>query len=351
MLPTDGSPIARNITPMYLEQLKPDILVTLHDPWMVGHILRMKTCPWVGYTTVDGDPLHLGFKPILSKMDVAVAMSKFGQKAMFDLGIEKPQMIYHGVNTNVYYPFSKREKDNAKREIAEKIKQASGHDISGKFIVGCVGRNTERKRFDRLMRAFSMFALDKDDVFLLIHSDPADPYPTAQGLEELRFRFRIQDKCCFSPLQTNFLFGCSVAELVKLYNIFDVHALSTGGEGFGLPIAETMSCGVPNTVTGYSAPKELVKGHGWLVDIDTYYYYSKYNIRRALCDINHLAECLEEAYQDRKKLKMYGRKSRDWVVKNLDWDKAIIPKWVELLNNVYEQLKPTDTLYVPPEDR
>jgi len=348
MLPNDGSMAARGIFPRYVQELKPDTIITLHDPWMISYISQIKHPRWIGYTTVDGAPIHLAFKKVFEAMSQTVAMSKFGQDAIKQLGVQNTEMIYHGVDTNLYRKLSPQERDNAKREIAARIKSASGHDILDKFIVGCVARNTERKRFDRLMQAFAKFAQNKNDVFLLIHTDPNDPYPTGQGLEEFRFRFRIQDKCCFSPLQTNFLFGCSREEMIKLYNIFDVHALSTGGEGFGLPIAESMACGVPNIVTGYSAPKELVENHGWLVDINTFYYYSKYNIKRALCDIDNLTDCMEEAYQDTKKRKLYGRKSRDWVIKNLDWDSVIIPQWEKNLNNIGS--KETDILQVSKGD-
>ena len=48
-------------------------------------------------------------------------------------------------------------------------------------------------------------------------------------------------------------------EMAHLYNCMDVFVLPTGGEGFGIPTLEAMSCGVPICVTNYTTAHELIK--------------------------------------------------------------------------------------------
>jgi len=57
----------------------------------------------------------------------------------------------------------------------------------------------------------------------------------------------------------------SDADLANIYRAFDVFALPTMGEGFGIPILEAMACGVPVVATACSAVTELLEGHGELI--------------------------------------------------------------------------------------
>jgi glycosyltransferase involved in cell wall biosynthesis len=50
--------------------------------------------------------------------------------------------------------------------------------------------------------------------------------------------------------------------LVEMYNTADVFVLPSQVEGFGLPIAEAMACGVPTLVTKYAAGWEVARGAG-----------------------------------------------------------------------------------------
>jgi len=313
----------------YFKTFNIDLLITLSDPWTVSWLPKFTKPIWVGYFPIDGEYGDSPFKRLFSNC-LPLAMSVFGAKVIQRQTHELPPFIYHGVDTELFKPLSKTAKENLRESLSERCKK----DLTDKFIVGCVARNTERKRFDRLFAAFSKFAEDKRDVVLYLHSDPYDPFPSSQDILSLLRHFRIENKTIISPLQFNFYFGCPPDDMVKLYNVFDVHALSTAGEGFCLPLAEAMACSVPNIVTDWTACTELVEGRGWLVPVKTFYYYSRFNIRRGLCDIDEFAKALEEAYNDREHCKTLGKRGRDFAVTTLDWKTQIIPQWKRLLGTL-----------------
>ena len=82
---------------------------------------------------------------------------------------------------------------------------------------------------------------------------------------DLGQNFGIEQRTCISRLASVGQ-GVSRAELNQIYNLFDVFALPTAGEGFGLPIIEAMAAGVPVVVLGGLAGDRLCR----LVDERTF---------------------------------------------------------------------------------
>jgi len=144
--------------------------------------------------------------------------------------------------------------------------------------------------------------------------------------------------------------GVSSVHLNLIYNLFDVHLLTTKREGFGLPVLEAMSAGVPNLVTGYSACKELVEdGRGAEIDIATYVNEPHDEAEGAIVDIGDIAKKLELFDEARR----VDRDSEDAVflegdlgahpkdmaedgrkyAEDLNWDN-LIPRWEDLIDRV-----------------
>jgi glycosyltransferase involved in cell wall biosynthesis len=90
--------------------------------------------------------------------DVNVAMAKWGEEYMKKHNVPRVRRIDHGVDLETFYPLINR------AELKNK-------HIPNKFVVGFVGRNQQRKMIDRLIKGFAMFAQNKDDVILMMHTD------------------------------------------------------------------------------------------------------------------------------------------------------------------------------------
>ena len=344
-------PFAWNTYPHYLNTIQPDYLITFGDLWHFDHLLspnynfksaqNPKHPAWYAYFEIDGAPLKHSFKPILDKPNLVISASKFGEEAIKKLTDNKVTTIWHGVDTNIFKPMDKiaakkfimdvclkdpRNTEEFRKKFVEKVP----------FIFGYVGRNTERKRIDRLMRAYELFLERnpeaKNDTFLMMNTDPNDVNMSEQDVDDFRTKFNIRDNTSYFALSPNYNFQSTTEELVVLYNAMDTFVSSNSGEGFGVVFAEASACGIPSITTDYTSAEELIGNRGWRVPVSDWYWYSRQNIRRALVDINKFADAMTEAYQKDAYRKNLGNQAYRFAKENLDWNDCIMKKWFEILN-------------------
>lgn len=119
-----------------------------------------------------------------------------------------------------------------------------------------VGRFVKEKRFDRLLKAFSIVVAAYPDVKLTLVGDGA--YRTK--LENIRDELGLQ----YSVNITGF-----VTNPEAYLTASDIFVLSSDSEGFPMVLCEAMACGLPVVVTKYHAGvKTLVKdgNNGFIVE-------------------------------------------------------------------------------------
>ena len=247
-----------------------------------------------------------------------MACSKYGHSVMSGaLPGKKIAVIPLGVDGDVFRPLPDRVE--VKRRLIP-----GGEDA---FVVGCVARNQPRKQIPTLIKAFARFAHNKGDVFLWLHMAPQD---VGWSLEELLDLHGLSGRSGFTSGLTPAI-GLPDERLNEVYNAFDVMALPTAGEGFGLPLLESMAAGVPVLATDCSACAELVSGRGELIRVREF-VTGEANIERAIADEGHLAELLERLYRDRELRAEYGRRGREFA-ETMTWDRCA-ELWAELLEEV-----------------
>jgi glycosyltransferase involved in cell wall biosynthesis len=262
---------------------KPDVVVTLLDIWVLNPELLNMVKPF-SIIPVDHDPIPEAVVEGCKQVGQPIAMSKFGLEQMKGAGIEKAVYIPHALNMSLY----------------EVIDRADARKLTGlpqdKFVVGMVLANKgapSRKAFDQQIRAFAAFKKKYPDSVLYMHTDSKG----YQGENLLRIcelaglkqgDFYICDQ--YRYLNGNF----STANMVRLYNSFDVVLNATRGEGFGLPILESQACGTPVIVTDFSSMSELCYS-GWKVGyVDK--VFTALDSYQVIPDVKQIEAALEQAY-------------------------------------------------------
>jgi len=346
-----SQPYCGDIIEWRIKTIKPDIFFVLLDTFMLMQAnylnKNISGCNSLMYYPSDGGgKLPLGCEDILKKFNYSVAMGRFGQRQVKDVHGLETFYIPHAVDTKNYYPLNKKEKDELRKK----------YNLKDKFVVGCVSRNQGRKMLDRLIKTFSIFAKDKDDVVLFLHTDPKDLAQPFQLIELIK-NYELNNKVVFSGMK--YFRGFETSRMNEVYNLMDVFFLSTSGEGFGVPTIEAAACGIPSVVTNYTTTHELLIEDGKcglpvkLVGTETIDYSNQnlknqklfdtelangtitgsWNVERGIMDINHGAKCLQQLY-DNKDLRInLGKVGRRKVLKYYDWD-VVMKQWTSLFESM-----------------
>jgi len=328
----------------YVNRIKPQLIAWLCDPFMIEWLPDRKK-NWMKngnpktlfYFPVDSDDIYVNMEKTLASVDYRVAMSKFGAlKLKKETGLNS-FIIPHATNPNIFYPLTQEEKERLKKD----------NNLEGKFVVGMVGRNQSRKCPQRLMYALKEFADNHKDVIGFWHTDPNDPQQVSGGKINTTLLAKQMGLNDHDPPQTNcdncrlrftgfpFFSGVPQNTLNMIYNLFDVHAMSTTGEGFGITTLEAMACGIPNILTDYTTTQEIIVENGrcgepvkWKTFINGGYY-----TKRVMVDHDDFVKKLEKLYNNPELRKEYGRVGREKVMKYYSLD-VIMPQWVQIIDKI-----------------
>ena len=362
-----------------VDDFKPDVVLTIGDTWMIDHIVpRPRNYKLLCYVPIDSVPIRTDWLTLFAKADRLVTYGYFGAQAFRFYAPDYPlSSVPHGVDINVFKPL-----ENTDRSCLQ---------ATGKFVVGCVARNSTRKNLPRLLKAFKKFVTassscercghvmfvpppgdkcmqcghdvltkhaPKTDAFLYMHTVPTDPH--GFDLIDLIKRFELNGKVGF-PHGLTISRGAPDKRLNYLYNCMDVFTLPTTGEGWGLPIIEAMAAGLPVLVTDYSAHLEFVNGAGETINVSEFETTHPANGERAIVDLNDYVMKLDRFYYSNKAfvakwgrlLQVQGGMSPEDLAKlecglgfrvgmgkvarqralQYNWS-AVVDKWTELLAEV-----------------
>ncbi len=324
-----------------VDMVKPDVVWALGDAWMLNWIKDVpnrKSFKYIQYMPVDGDPIPTEWIPWIAHPEKLVLYSKYGVKTLKEATDQiKPAMIYHGTHPERYQPLAKEVKAEIRKKITfwtvtgdNQISQSVGLPEDA-FVIGTIARNQPRKNFDKIIKAFSVFAKDKPNARLWLHSAVQD---AAYNLPKLAWMYGVGNKVCFTP-NYNLVKGLSEQDLNLLMNVFDVHFLPTQGEGFGVPILETMSAGVPQVVTDYTAHVEWCKDSSLLIPVvplDDFITGIPHPVERAIPKVSECVKCLEELYKNKTLRETLSKNARATAEK-MTWD-VTIPQWEAVIQEV-----------------
>lgn len=244
------------------EQIKPDIVYITGDPGLlVAYLAAMpQEAKIIGYIPIEGEPISNEFWRMAISNGNIITCSKYGADVVKKyLGKDIP-WAYHGVDHNVFKKLDNR----------EEIRKAIGWN--DKFIITCVANNVRRKQIPRLVEAMSILRkkYKRNDTFLYLHTVPfQNHWLEGHNLVEIATMFGCGDAILFNTKMRKLHDGIEESTgdpknpgLVEIYNASDLFVLPSQVEGFGLPIAEAMACGLPVMVTRYAAGWEVASPAG-----------------------------------------------------------------------------------------
>jgi glycosyltransferase involved in cell wall biosynthesis len=306
---------------------RPGWVITLYDVWVIGN--RLKDQRIASWTPVDHYPVPPGVLK-WAREHRTIAMSKFGQRAMAEAGIP-----------SVYIPHA-LEASYKPTPAAVREQMAVPEDA---FLVMMNAANIgtpqlDRKAWVQNLRAFAVFARNHDDVYLYLHTDPTRPdgFPIPQYLSFLGMpeeRTRITDLFAYrANLITN-------ENMVEIYSGADVLLACSSGEGFGLPVAESMLCGTPAIVTDFSAQPEIVGDTGWTVGFEQFWDKAQRS-DVAMPWTSGIVEALEEAYAEKGTDKARERSAAAEAHARAEYDADTVyaEKWRPYLAELEAELQP-----------
>ena len=225
---------AADLIESYLREHKPDVFYVLLDSFMLmqtGYMNKdFAPAKSIMYFPSDGAFFPKQCENILNKFDHTVAMANHGMRQLkwlyknnyINLPVHKKMThIPHAVDETHYYPYTPEKKAKAR---------ASFNIPQNAFVIGVVARNQGRKFLDRTMKAFSEVVWGDDDnkpindAYLFMHSDPGDnAAPT--DLVDLTRRYKVEHRVIWSGM--DFLRGVSMERMKDVFNVMDIHFLST----------------------------------------------------------------------------------------------------------------------------
>jgi len=330
----------------HLKKTKSDIFYILLDTFMVfPWFLNIDTSPakvifW--YPSDGGAGMPKGCENILKKVDVPVAMSEFGQKQVFDYYGIKTEHIPHGIEPKRFYKMP----DQQRIELRNRL------GLNDKFVIGVVARNQPRKMLDKTLKTMFLLKDKIPNAVLLLHLDPNDP-ARCMDLNDLISRFNLENRVIFTGMKANE--GFDWDKMNEVYNVMDCFFLSTSGEGFGIPIIESMACQVPVVATSYTTTPELVEknnaGFGIkLAGCEEVPYAEFFNMKskdyddkvvngtttggwmveRGIIDCQDAADKIVRLFKDDQLRKVMGVNGRKAVESKYDFEKHVGPAFEKI---------------------
>lgn len=317
-----------------IEIYKPDITVFFADIYMYQYIVNIPETAnthLVMYYPVDGLPLPPEWISVLRKADTVITYNKFGEIVNNQFFPNNSHMIYHGID----YPFWA--KPIPSFLVEAKKKEMFGTDDV--FVWGMVARNNPRKNIPVFYETFAQHVKTNPKARLLMHACNLD---FGWNMERLAIEYGIKDKVYLTPGLTPQK-GVSPEDLRLLYNTMDYHVNTAWGEGFCIPIIESLACGVPNLVTNYTVGKEFITdtNSGECIRVALYATEQQTHIRRAYVDPRDLLEKMNRLYANKydKTIDKYNKtrwiysKNAKTMAAQFNWP-AIIPAWENALDTI-----------------
>ncbi len=310
----------------YRDGWAPECVIILGDPASIinAELLDMLPdgMPAYHYVPIEGTGLPPYWRLIWSRIK-PIAMSKAGAAEISRLmgGMDVP-VVYHGVDTETFYPASPTHPivwpDEAKAITSRAdAKRAFGIDPKTTLILRC-DANMPRKAYGSLLRAMAPVLASHEDIILLLHTQRVS---FGGNLDEMRSHFPpvVTSKIAVPDFHDKYG-GLPRYALATLYNAADLY-VSNSSEGFGLTIAEAIACGVAAVGLDFSAVPEVIGPAGIVVRPGAF-IENIYAHWWAVADEEAFGMAVESLIRDKQARWRYAGKGPEHIRSSFSWATA-----------------------------
>lgn len=272
----------------FVRDLRPDAAVLLQDPWNVPvYMQHAADVPVVGWIAVDHENCR---GAAMNDLAGAVLWTEFALLEARRGGYGGPAAVIPlGVGPE-FKPLPQQEARNVQIGLPEQVR--------GKFIVGVVGRNQERKRLDLVFAAFAQWVNTRPnvDAALLLHVAPTGE--DCYDIDNLVSYYNLQGRVV--KLMPDVGKGLPNHGMPWVYACMDVYLSMSQAEGWNLCALEAMASGVPVVLPDQGGPGDWAGDAALKVPCPTFQFWGpKINAKHGIPDVGAAVQALDRLYRDK----------------------------------------------------
>lgn len=307
----------------------PEVVLAVGDPsslegspWLE---LMPMDIPAYNYVPIEGIDLPPLWKQLWDRFS-PIAMTDFGAAQIEAIMGTRPPVVYHGIDPESFWQVSpSRPLVMTGTRKGQKVTHFLRSKTDCRDYLGWPANATILFRSDRVMprktypamfRGLAPVLAKHPEVLMVIHAKTIDQGGSLWH-EKSKYPEIIQSRIAFTGYHDR-IGGVPRPLLMAMYNASDLY-ISTGAEGFGLTIAESLACGTAAVGLDYSSVPEVIGPAGVLLPstlIDNVYSYFW-----AMPKGDALTTAVEALVSDKNELARLGRLGPSHVAQ-FDWHQA-----------------------------
>jgi glycosyltransferase involved in cell wall biosynthesis len=296
--------------------------LTLFDVW-TGVADAWHHLPIVAWVPVDHSPVppKVAEWCIKGGNKYIVAMSKHGEQALLRAGVPRDRLTYipHVIDRSIW---------NADVQPMRDLLRVP--EDAHLTIITAMNKG-KRKSFPEMLFAWTLFATIYPDAYLYLHTDKWGHMDGVNLIPLLKHLNAPEDRIRWVN-STQMRAGVPAETLARLTRSADVALLTTRSEGFCVPVIEAQAVGTPVIVTKHTAPPELVRNHGHVVDGQPHWedFHESFSM---IPNIQEIVEALTANYKATKAGEI-DRAALASTMVEYDADLVYAMKWEPLFRDI-----------------
>jgi len=256
---SDADITCRDLIEHYVKEFNLDLVISHWDAWAYPDDFGYAAKRWVPWLPIDRHPLSVIIKQRLKSAYWVLPWCQDAASVLKEGGYENQTVVPLCVDTNNYRILDGLE-DESGQVITHTGMKRKFYGDRDAFVVGMVAMNQDtRKNTHRVIRAIGMLKKEIPELRFMFHGYLNSSFGV--NVRHLLKQQNIVDISSVTP-EDRYNIGLKSSEMAALYNSFDVIALPSAGEGWGLPLTEGNACGCPAVYTNFTSMPEVAYGIG-----------------------------------------------------------------------------------------